>query len=265
MAKEALFVIVFGLGVYSFLIEPYLIKKEEIKVALTDIPLSVRQKIFVQISDLHFKKESLKTKKVLKLLKEIEPDYLLITGDLIDRKTKNLEGFQKFVKELVKTSKNPPLMVLGNHERENPRLKDFLRIIQAAGIKVLLNEKLILEDNIILVGIDDPHTHHDNIDKILPLPDDSPKIILAHSPEIFRKLNIKNGLVLCGHTHGGQVDIPPFTRFILPLSYDRQYKEGLFFKKDFFMYVNRGVGETFLPLRFNSLPEITIIKFESND
>ncbi len=265
MLKELLLLLVFSFGVYCFLIEPNRIKKEEIIVPLKNVSRELRNRTFVQISDVHFKRNSFKTKKLLKILDEIRPDYLFITGDLIGRKASNLKEFRIFVSGLRNRSRNLPIMVLGNHEHKNPKLKEFLKIIEESGIKVLRNEKEILEDNIILVGIDDPHTHHDDVSKVLPLSENYPKIILAHSPEIFRKLNLKNALILCGHTHGGQADIPLLTKLILPLAYDRHYKKGLFHKEQVFMYINRGIGETFLPLRFNSPPEITIIKFENND
>ena len=265
MMKEFLILLIFSLGIYCFLVEPNKIKKEEIIVPLENVSCSLKNRTFVQISDIHFKKNSFKIRRLLKILDEIHPDYLFITGDLIDRKTSNIEEFRAFVSELRDKSKNLPIMVLGNHEHKNPKIKEFLKIIEESGIKVLRNEKIILENNIVLVGIDDPHTHHDDFSKVLPLSQNSPKIILAHSPEIFRKLDLENALVLCGHTHGGQIDIPPLTKIILPLAYDKQYKKGLFHKDKLFMYVNRGIGETFLPVRLNSFPEITVIKLGNND
>lgn len=265
MIKETLVLLLFVFIFYSAFIEPRSIKKEKIAIPLKDVSSQISQMVFVQISDVHFKKSSLKAKKLIKILEEISPDYLFITGDLIDRKTKNLKDFQEFILKLAKIPKNPPLMVLGNHEHTNPKINEFLKIIEQSGIKILFNQKILLKDKIVLIGLDDPHTHHDNIEKILPVSEDVPKIILAHSPEIFRKIDLKNGIVFCGHTHGGQIDIPFFTKLILPLSYDKNYKKGLFSKDSLFMYVNRGIGETFLPLRFNSPPEITIIKFLQND
>jgi len=92
---------------------------------------------------------------------------------------------------------------------------------------------------------------------------DVPKILLAHSPEIFRKVkNKKIDLVLVGHTHGCQINIPFLCDFIVPLKYDKQYKRGLFKENGVYMYVNKGIGETFLPVRFNSPPEITLIELK---
>ncbi len=88
-----------------------------------------------------------------------------------------------------------------------------------------------------------------------------PKILLAHSPEIFRKVKGRDiDLVLVGHTHGGQINIPFITNLFLPLKYDKKYKNGLFRVNSTYLYVNRGTGTTFLPIRFNSFPEIALIK-----
>jgi hypothetical protein len=85
--------------------------------------------------------------------------------------------------------------------------------------------------------------------------------MLAHSPEIFRRIKSQNiDLVLTGHTHGGQVNIPFITNFFLPVKYGRKYKSGLFKEDSTYLYVNRGVGTTLLPFRFNAPPEITLIE-----
>jgi predicted MPP superfamily phosphohydrolase len=67
-----------------------------------------------------------------------------------------------------------------------------------------------------------------------------------------------------GHTHGGQLNIPFLSNFFLPVKYDKKYKKGIFKEDSKYLYVNRGVGESDLPIRFNSFPEITLIELKNN-
>ncbi len=115
-----------------------------------------------------------------------------------------------------------------------------------------------------MIGVDDPHSGYDNIDKaVAEVEGNSFKVLLAHSPEIFRKITGKKiNLVLAGHTHGCQVGIPLLCDLFLPLNYDKKYKKGLFEENSTYLYVSRGVGTTIVPFRLNALPEITIINFK---
>ena len=92
------------------------------------------------------------------------------------------------------------------------------------------------------------------------LPDSVFKILLVHSPDLIHEAVKEDiDLVLTGHTHGGQICIPlygaPFTQTEL----GRKYAGGLFRFGRTWLYVNRGLGTIFIPLRFLSPPEITVI------
>ncbi|MBU0722770.1 metallophosphoesterase, partial [Patescibacteria group bacterium] len=78
-----------------------------------------------------------------------------------------------------------------------------------------------------------------------------------------KNINNKNiDLVLVGHTHGAMMNIPFLWKLYIPLEYDKQYKNGLFYENNIYMYVSRGIGTSFLPIRFNSLPEIAILELK---
>ncbi|MGN0527686.1 MAG: metallophosphoesterase, partial [Eubacterium sp.] len=106
----------------------------------------------VQLSDLHSKP----FKKVLKKLDEIKPDIIVITGDYINDKGKNLDKMIDFAGELV--SRAPVYYITGNHER---RLKNFDSIMQSlknAGFNVLLDDiaqASVNGSNVFLLGLDE--------------------------------------------------------------------------------------------------------------
>jgi predicted MPP superfamily phosphohydrolase len=88
-----------------------------------------------------------------------------------------------------------------------------------------------------------------------------PGVILTHNPDSVPHLKAYPGdLILCGHTHGGQVNLPWFWKKFTLLE-NMQFKRGLFRLDEKWMYVNRGVGGV-LPFRWFSVPEILVATLE---
>jgi hypothetical protein len=254
-----------GMLTWGGLLEPNMIQVSKLEIILNNVSPLVEKLKFVQISDIHFKHFSKREKILINKLKNIEPDYVFLCGDLVDWTTKNLEDLDLFLKELKKIPKFKTFFVFGNHEHRNKEKSRIVELLKENKIKILKNEHFQLEDNFYLLGVDDPHSGFDDLKKAKEgINLDSPKILLAHSPEVFRKVDFSNVLVLTGHTHGGQINIPFFVKLILPLKYDKKYISGLFGKNHKWLYVNRGIGFTFLPFRINSRPEIAVIKIKND-
>lgn len=234
-------------------IEPGFLGVEEIKVDLE----KVNDLKIVHLSDLHSDNFGKMERKVLTKLKEIDPDYVFITGDLIDTHTRNLKSCQEFWETLTEEYPGKVYGVLGNHEYRHSQTKKIKHNLEESGIRLLNNETVELE-GFTLGGVKSPHLKRDDVDRVFGQDVD---ILLAHSPEIFKKVKDKNvELVLSGHTHGGQVNVPLLRRLVLPLRYGKKYREGLFQEQGTYLYVNRGIGTTILPIRFNAPPVISVIK-----
>jgi len=257
------------IGFWSFYIEPYNIQIENLELKIKNLPSSFKDIKIVHLSDFHSKNFGKREKMVLEILKELSPDFIFITGDIVDWSTRNFELIEPFWKGLVQNYAGRVFGVYGNHEHRNIKLKKLENLLKESGIEILKNEskKIELNNNFIyLIGIDDPHEGYDDLSKALKgLDFESTKILLAHSPEIFRKIKnqkLKIDLVLTGHTHGGQINIPILVELFIPLrlKFDRKYKKGLFNEDSILMYVNRGVAPSGIPFRFNCPPEITLIK-----
>ncbi len=225
---------------YSHFIVPNLIK-----VKFVNIPLGFNKKI-VHISDLHFNKNS-KTKKIIRIIKKNNPDWIFITGDLVG----NVNGKEKvnnFIKDLEKISK--VFIVLGNWDY-NFNFKTE---------KAMINSYQRVGD-ITIAGIRDPHTSKD-ITKDLKAIGITPNILLAHSPDVI-KYTKDIDLIVTGHTHGGQIYIPFLSRLILPIK-DKKYMKGYYKEGNTHIYVNPGLGTSTLPLRFLVSPEITVIELKKD-
>lgn len=252
---------------WSFFIEPNIIKIEDIVLGFDDLPEGMENIKIAHISDIHSKKCGRREEKILQKLKETGADFIFITGDIVDWSDKDFASCLWFWKGISASFPNKVFGVYGNHDHKNSGFKKLKTFLQESGIIILTNESgrifTSAEDYFFLIGVDDPHLGFDKIEEaMIDVEENSFKILLAHSPEILRKMGSqKTELVLVGHTHGGQIDIPFLIDFFLPLKYDKQYKKGLFEQGLGYMYVNRGIGTTFLPLRLNSFPEIALITF----
>ncbi|MCD6441981.1 metallophosphoesterase, partial [bacterium] len=253
--------------VYSFFKEPFDIRLEYKTIFLKKLPTNFEGLKIIQISDLHSKKFGKKEKRILEIISQQKADFLFITGDINEARASKINSNSKFWEELGKTNFGCVYAVFGNHLYEDKKIEPIVlkSILEKSGIKVLDNENVKLKREgqyIWLLGINDPHTNHHNLPKALQGVDNfSIRILLSHTPEIIDDLKTGDAdLILAGHTHGGQVKIPGIRASWIPTKYHGKYARGLFKVKGAYMYVNRGIGNKKLPMRFNSRPEITLIK-----
>ncbi len=254
-------------GYYILFFEPNNIQIEKQVIAIENLPQRFDGVKIVQLSDFHSLWFGSREKKVLEMLEELKPDFVFITGDFVDPITKaitdrKLNSVKIFWQKLGEKYENRIFGVLGNHDTKF--VKNYLI---ESGITILDNEnkKLILNnEHIYLVGVDDPWTRRANLSKAMEgIENEGPKILLAHAAEIIDEaVREKIDLVLVGHTHGGQINFPVL-EWLQPLSeYGRKYTSGLFRIEDTYLYVNRGIGTSILPIRFNCPPEITLIELQ---
>ena len=254
---------------YSFRFEPYNFKVEKIRFYFKNLPLSFDRVTIVQISDLHSKQFGRREKLVLKMINQLNPDYIFITGDIIDSHTKieDLDLCRPFWEKLSQSYQDRIFAIFGNHLHDSRILNvhDFKKTIESCNIPILLNENRKLIRNgeyIYLIGVDDPRTKHHNLKQALQgVEDKRVKILLAHSPEITEDLEEGEvDLILSGHTHGGQVRLPFIRNFWIPTRDHGKYVSGLYQVKSIPLYINRGIGVDVIPIRFNCPPEITLIE-----
>ena len=244
--------------IWTMIIEPFSIEKTYLKIGLKNVSESAQKLKIVQISDIHFKKFNTMPRKIEEELTRVKPDYLLITGDIVHWDIEKLDDLKEFLIKLSEIENVQMFGVFGNHEHLSKKFDTIKKILLDSKIKFLNNETIILPEGINLVGLDDPHLELNDLSVLGKIDATLPTIILAHSPEVFRDIKIENTLVLSGHTHGGQINVPILTNLLLPLKRDRQYKSGLFSENNKYLYVNRGLASTLLPMRLNCFPEITI-------
>lgn len=187
---------------------------------------------------------------VLGKIRDFDPDLIFLTGDMIDYPTdKKIERTMYFLEKLgelgIKT-----YFVSGNHEEVSVDSEIFYEKIKNLGIKKLDNvgEFVKIGDNrIYIYGV----TYWGaNFEKFSP--DSSLNLILSHfSKKVRDKYRDDIDFVFSGHTHGGQVRAPFVGAIVAPgEGYFPDFDRGLYEFEDSQIYVESGLGNTFLPLRF---------------
>lgn len=193
----------------------------------------------------------------------LQPDILLLTGDYISNSTVFFPGFAA---EMARV--RTPLgtfATLGNHENWYGQRGYFREVLAQHGIALLQNESRVFRSgrgSFALAGIDDLRSGDPDLPAALAgIPPETPTILLSHRPEIFPAAAAHGiALTLSGHYHGGQVKLS-LPGGDLSLAHLRTpYPEGLYRIRDSRLYVSRGIGTTFTPVRLNAPPEITLFR-----
>jgi len=244
--------------VYAFFIEPNWIKTENININNPRLSCLSGIKI-IQISDLHIENFGWREVNLIERINKLKPDIILITGDLLGAN----EGLSALWNVLsLLEPKIRTYAVLG--ESDGP----IANILQAkewdkAKVSFLQGKmiKLSLKDGVCgvwLIGAQDNIQLEEIIKAQSANLDGS--ILISHRPDIVRQAALENiDLVLCGHTHGGQIGIP-LLRKLFPYTLKSEYISGLYRVKNTLLYVNRGFASK-KEIRFLCWPEITVFDF----
>lgn len=220
----------------------------------------------LQISDLHNKVFSNNNEDLIRTINNIKADLIVITGDLIDRRTKNLKDVFYFVKNITTVHKNV-FYVSGNHEWANPLCKELLDGLKERNVINLDNKSTEIVDGrtvINLAGVADVSTQKANIKKALHgLNKDQFTLLLSHNPCVIKKIESSFvDLILSGHTHGGQVRIPLLGALIVPdQGFFPMYDKGAFnLGVNRYLYIDSGLGTSRFPIRFLNQSQFSLIK-----
>ena len=207
-----------------------------------------------------------------------EPDLIVLGGDFYDN------GRRVDVGDLFTAwpADVPIIAVPGNHDyRGGPEhLPALLDELQSAGIRVLRNDALAVDlrgRTAWIAGADDPHTRRDDVAGALScIPVGEPVLLLAtHSPTSALDLpDGRAGLLVAGHTHGGQIRLLPSGRipFIqqirrlkgLPPQPPLPYIRGSHWHRGTVVVVSDGLGQSSVGARFRTRPELILIELDQS-
>lgn len=268
-----------GFALYAGELERHWIEVSESDVVIPGLPAAFDGFRVAQISDIHMDEftEAFFVREVVNHVNSLKPDAVFLTGDFVTSEFASQKfaigaGWQcaGILKELTCRQR---YAVLGNHDCQ-VGADEVSEALADNNIIVLRNYYMPLERSgarIWLAGLADPLQGSPDPEATIPasirnIPQE-PIILLCHAPDyVDDLLAMPSGqavsLMLCGHTHGGQVRLPLIGPMILPRM-GRKYVEGWFRFGRLQMHVNRGIGTVGVPFRLDCPPEISMLTLRS--
>lgn len=254
-----------GIGAASALGE---VAVRSVRVNLRRLPNALSGFRVVQLSDVHIGPTIGRSflARVVEQVNALDPDIVVITGDLVDGSVEALRAHVAPLADL--RARHGVFFVTGNHEYYSG-VDAWLDELHRLGVRVLRNERVSIgngEHSFDLAGVDDwsaagfGRGHGPDLDRALAGRDPTRELLLlAHQPKQILKAAASGvGLQLSGHTHGGQIF--PWGLFV---RLDQPYVAGLSTHGDTHIYVSRGTGYWGPPMRVAAPSEITLVELVS--
>ncbi len=258
---------------YMIIINDYTVNSDKVKNSV---------KIAI-ISDLHntdYGDDNIIAKKIA----QTKPDIITVLGDIIDKRSADIEHTLNALKPLPKIA--PTYFVLGNHDTYCPSYDEFISSITNSGI-IFLDDQIaditVKGNKISMLGL----TYYSNGEYETPsytqlMNDfcgrDNYKILLCHYPEFTYYFFERDkycvydfDLMLSGHTHGGVMQIPYVGGLYAPeQGLFPRYSKGLYYidetnQNPFYMLISAGIGYDGRFFRVNNFPEVSTITITTNN
>ncbi len=200
---------------------------------------------------------------------DLVPDLVVLGGDLVDR------FYAGDLTELVAegsrlTSRLGVVAVPGNHDRVRyPDLTPLHAAVQAAGASLLVNQGVRLREDLVVGGLDDLRRGSPDVGRTFQgLADgEGARVLVSHNPDVIPDLGPTAAagrpidLILCGHTHGGQVCLPFVGPLVTSSQYGARYAQG-WVEAPEPAFVSRGLGVSLVPFRLLCAPELVFLELE---
>ncbi len=213
----------------------------------------------------------------INMINELEPDLVLIAGDLITTGPKYIELSAKEVGKIK--AKYGVYSCVGDHDNWAYR-NDYKKSVTEIKNSLMHNNVEMIDNGKRLINVDGAEigitfvtntyvgkVRNEVLDSLSSSCTGDLKIFLTHQPRPYLIKAAQNNhfdLYLCGHTHGGQLSLVfPFIQ-LTPTMIETNYIQGDFWFGDMLMIVTRGLGMSLAPIRYNSTPEITLITLQNN-
>jgi uncharacterized protein len=255
---------------YPVFIERYLVQVNTYRIPVSRLPSAFEGFTIVQLTDLHYGPLvplSL-LESAIEQANSIPRDLIVCTGDYIHQRNSahQIEKIWPLLATL--TAPSGVFSILGNHDHWGDTERSIFWLNKTG--QNLRHQTRKMERNgqvLWFVGAGDLWEDHVSIDNLMkPIPKDDCRIVLAHNPDSADTIiELKPDLMISGHTHGGQVNIPFFGTPVLPVK-NKNYSFGL--KRsgnNIPVFISRGIGWAILPVRFNCFPEIAVITLTKNN
>jgi predicted MPP superfamily phosphohydrolase len=265
----------FVAGSYGFFYGRLNLEVKHQRIGLKRLPAAFDGFRIAQLSDIHIGPfmTAEQIRKYVAIANALKPDLIVLTGDFVTWDP----GTQQAVVEAL-SGLRAPLGIygcLGNHDAWAGVEASITELFRRSGTRILRQERAEIRaggESFHLIGVDfqSPHrfgpsppvTHLlANIEGLLDR--HNVNILLSHNPDTFnRAAQLGVDLSLAGHTHGGQASLEFISPEIAPSRLVTPYVAGWFQRPGGQLYVNRGIGTIFVPIRIGAPPEITVFELK---
>lgn len=249
--------------IYARFVEPHRLRVQQHRHRLNpDAALNRAVKV-VLIADLHvglFSGHERQLKRIAQKINQIKPDFVLVSGDW------TYEPEQQLAHDLrhLKTIEALVYSVPGNHDEQYPGPPIQALLQQALEVNNVIDiEGQIVEfEEFRLIGIGDLWAGKADMRFMPDLPQDKPWLVLSHNPDTVDMVPQlpTRPLMLSGHTHGGQIELPWITDYILKRVSILGHKQGFYHHQYADVFVTVGTGMVGIPFRFRVPPTIDVIE-----
>lgn len=220
------------------------------------------------MADLHYGSSGVSAElmeKAFELAMAEQPDVICFAGDMVTEWSRSTS--LEYVLSIARVLRAPQGVygVMGNHEF-NWGEKESMRAFKRSNIHLLRNESVFLSRGKIrvpLIGLDNMFNQplRDVRRQMAEIESHPGAIVVEHTPDFAPMIeSFFRGLLLCGHTHGGQILLPLIGQAATASRFGLKYSSGLYPVGRGAMYITRGIGAVGIPCRIGCPPEVTILE-----
>ena len=241
------------------------------------------------LADLHSRTYGKDNIRLIRMVSKARPDFIILRGDMMtassltnrdDKAVAALEGLGNIAPVFYVPGNHEKKMMESDDEQLSERWEDYLFEMECMDLNWLADRSEIMTEDMYIYGLDIDQQYYTKFGKAPAMPlsyikrklgrPDQRKfnILVAHSPEFFDTyIRSDYDLILCGHYHGGMVNLPWIGPLIAPnFTFRPEHAGGAYRKNGKVVIVSRGIGSHGINIRLFNRPEIVVIdvKHEEN-
>ncbi|MBT9587762.1 metallophosphoesterase [bacterium] len=257
---------------YSYWVERKNYQLHAYRLYLADLPQGLEGLRLVLMADLHCGPVNRPGDLLpaIRMANRCKPDLILLPGDFVHVSKSYFSQAAELIDQLHCAIPDGILLGWGNHDHWNDVEAARQTLSQTQGQILVQQRRLLQADRTFsssgkglwLAGVDDLWEGKPDVAQVLRgLPRDQPRLVLAHNPDTAEEQKCSRvDLMVSGHTHGGQIQVPVLGTPMLPSRYGQKYASGFVQGPSYPVYVTRGLGVGGLPVRLGVPPEVTLFE-----
>ena len=254
-----------GGGVWAHYVEPDWLEVTRHTIKIPHLPAAFDGFRIAQISDIHIEGGDMgeQLPHICRMVNAQSADAVVVTGDYVTTPT---DADPAILQRGLAPLEAPHGVwgIMGNHDYwSGPSASHVAEMLAPTPVQILMNQTHVWEKDgarLHLAGFDDFWNGNRQFDEMAAqIPDGEAAIALGHEPDFAIQVAAtrKFGLMLSGHSHGGQIALPGGIPVHVP-TYANKFPRGAYNVDGMRLYTNRGLGTVGIPMRFCSRPEISV-------